>query len=96
MAQWRWSSPAGTADSGYRQSPVCIGRQADRVLCLDDLRDDRGELELVDENTGEVIDVVPGKRGSPQIFSPTESSDSSSRDCSPVRTREPASGRPTA
>ena len=23
------------------------------------LRDDRGELELVDENTGEVIDVVP-------------------------------------
>ena len=33
--------------------------EAERVLGLDDLRDDRGELELVDENTGEVIDVVP-------------------------------------
>ena len=32
--------------------------EAERVLGLDDLRDDRGELELVDENTGEVIDVV--------------------------------------
>jgi len=32
---------------------------AERVLGLDDLRDDRGELELVDKNTGEVIDVVP-------------------------------------
>ena len=32
---------------------------AERVLGLDDLRDDRGERELVDENTGEVIDVVP-------------------------------------
>jgi hypothetical protein len=30
------------------------------------------------------------------IFSPTDSSDSSSRDCSPVRTRDPASGRATA
>lgn len=29
------------------------------VLGLDDLRDDRGELELVDEDTGEIIDVVP-------------------------------------
>ena len=33
--------------------------EAERVLGLDDLRDDRGERELVDENTGEVIDVVP-------------------------------------
>jgi putative transposase len=33
--------------------------EAEHVLGLDDLRDDRGELELVDENTGEVIDVVP-------------------------------------
>jgi len=33
--------------------------EAERVLGLDDLRDDRGELELVDENTGEVIDMVP-------------------------------------
>lgn len=33
--------------------------EAERVLGLDDLSDDRGELELVDENTGEVIDVVP-------------------------------------
>jgi putative transposase len=33
--------------------------EAERVLGLDDLRDDRGELDLVDENTGEVIDVVP-------------------------------------
>jgi transposase InsO family protein len=33
--------------------------EAERVLGPDDLRDDRGELELVDENTDEVIDVVP-------------------------------------
>jgi putative transposase len=33
--------------------------EAERVLGLDDLRDDRGELELVEEYTGEVIDVVP-------------------------------------
>jgi putative transposase len=33
--------------------------EAERVLGLDDLHDDRGELELVDENTGEVIDVDP-------------------------------------
>jgi putative transposase len=33
--------------------------EAERVLGLDDLRDDRGELELVDENTGEVIDIAP-------------------------------------
>jgi DNA-binding HxlR family transcriptional regulator len=33
------------------------------------------------------------EEGSPQIFSPTDSSDSSSWDCSPVSTREPASGR---
>jgi putative transposase len=33
--------------------------KAERVLGLDDLRDDRGERELVDENTGEVTDVVP-------------------------------------
>lgn len=29
------------------------------VLCLDDLRADRGTIELVDETTGEIIDVVP-------------------------------------
>jgi len=33
--------------------------EAERVLGLDDMRVDRGELELVDENTGEVIDIVP-------------------------------------
>jgi putative transposase len=33
--------------------------EAERVLGLDDLRDDRGELELVEEYTGEVIDVDP-------------------------------------
>jgi putative transposase len=33
--------------------------EAERVLELDDLRADRGELELVDENTGEIVDVVP-------------------------------------
>jgi putative transposase len=33
--------------------------EAERVLGLDGLRDDRGELELVDENTGEIVDVVP-------------------------------------
>jgi hypothetical protein len=32
--------------------------EAERVLELDDLRADRGELELVDENTGEIVDVV--------------------------------------
>ena len=31
--------------------------EAERVLGLDDLRDDRGERELVDETTGEVIDI---------------------------------------
>src|SRR4249920_2302070 len=36
------------------------------------------------------------QEGSPQIFSPTDSSDSSNWDCSPVRTREPASGHATA
>jgi len=29
------------------------------VVCIDDLHTDRGELELVDEATGEIIDVVP-------------------------------------
>jgi hypothetical protein len=29
------------------------------VLCLDDLRADRGTIELVDETTREIIDVVP-------------------------------------
>ncbi len=33
--------------------------EAEGVLGLNDLRDDRGELDLVDENTSEVIDVVP-------------------------------------
>jgi hypothetical protein len=33
--------------------------EAERVLGRDDLRDDRGELALVDETTGEVIDMVP-------------------------------------
>lgn len=32
--------------------------EAERILGLDDLRDDRGEFELVDENTGEIIDIV--------------------------------------
>ena len=36
------------------------------------------------------------KRGSPQIFLPAGSGGSSGWDCSPVRTREPASGRATA
>lgn len=35
--------------------------EAERVLGLDDLRDDRGELEQVDEITGEVIDIVPAQ-----------------------------------
>ena len=33
--------------------------EAQRVLCLDDLRANRGTIELVDETTGEIIDVVP-------------------------------------
>ena len=32
---------------------------AERLLGLDDLRDDRGELARVDETTGEVIDLFP-------------------------------------
>jgi transposase InsO family protein len=32
--------------------------EAERVLCFDDLRD-KGELELADEDNGEIIDVVP-------------------------------------
>src|SRR2546426_6402375 len=35
--------------------------EAQRVLCLDDLRADRGTIELVDETTGEIIDVVPSR-----------------------------------
>ena len=34
-------------------------QHAEHLLQLEDLRSDRGEVELVDENTGEVIDVVP-------------------------------------
>ena len=33
--------------------------EAQRVLGPEDLRDDHGKLELVDETTGEIIDVVP-------------------------------------
>lgn len=33
--------------------------EAQRVLGLSDLREDRGELELVNETTGEIIDIVP-------------------------------------
>lgn len=65
----------GGRDAGQGRQPRKLGRAAaargalacldaavdesERVLGLGDLRDDRGELELVDENTGEVIDVVP-------------------------------------
>jgi len=33
--------------------------EAERVLGIDDLREDRGELELADEATGEIFDIVP-------------------------------------
>jgi transposase InsO family protein len=33
--------------------------EAERILGLDDLRTDRGTLDLVDETTGELIDTVP-------------------------------------
>jgi putative transposase len=33
--------------------------EAERVLGIDDLREDRGELEIADEATGEIIDIVP-------------------------------------
>lgn len=33
-------------------------REAERILDLDDLRDDRGTLELADDDTGEIIDIV--------------------------------------
>lgn len=50
-----------------------------RVLDLDDLRDDRGELELLDETTGELIDIVPARSPS----SPTTAAASAAR---PTRT----------
>ena len=59
---------------------------AERVLGLDDLRDDRGELELVDENTGEVIDVVPLRSPS----SPTTARAFAAR---PTNLRSPAMSR---
>jgi transposase InsO family protein len=43
-------------------APACLRAavaEAERILVFDDLRDDRGELELADEDTGEIIDVVP-------------------------------------
>ena len=76
--------------------------EAERALGLDDLRDDRGERELVDENTGEVIDVVPAPiavvsdNGSCFAARPTNlRSPAMSRCCA---TSGPASGarRPTA
>ena len=45
-----------------RDALACLhaaAAEAQRVLGLDDLRADRGELELVDETTGEIIDIVP-------------------------------------
>jgi putative transposase len=41
--------------------PACTPRvaEAQRVLQLQDLREDRGELDLVDETTGELLRTVP-------------------------------------
>jgi hypothetical protein len=42
--------------------PACLDAavaEAERILGPDDLRDDRGELKLVDETTGDIIDVAP-------------------------------------
>jgi putative transposase len=33
--------------------------EAERVLGFDDLRADRGEFDLIDEITGEILDIVP-------------------------------------
>ena len=46
--------------SGYPGSPVCMGRQAERVL-LSGLRDVRGELELVDETLVRSSTSCPGR-----------------------------------
>jgi putative transposase len=34
-------------------------QHAERILALDDLRSDRGEVDLVDETTGELLRTVP-------------------------------------
>ena len=60
--------------------------EAERVLGLDDLRDDRGERELVDENTGEVIAVVPA----PIAVVPTTARAFAAR---PTNLRSPAMSR---
>jgi putative transposase len=67
--------------------------EAERVLGLDDLKDDRGELELVDENSGEVIDVVPAPiavvcdNGSCFRGETCQSAPAMSRCCATSRTR---------
>jgi putative transposase len=38
---------------------IAAVRHAERLLDLDDLRDDRGEVDLVDETTGELLRTVP-------------------------------------
>ena len=54
--------------------------EAERVLGLDDLRDDRGERELVDENTGEVSRCCATSGPASGARRPTaSSSDSSAR-----------------
>jgi hypothetical protein len=40
--------------------------EAERVLGIDDLREDRGELELAAEATGEIIDIVPAPASAPR------------------------------
>jgi hypothetical protein len=69
--------------------------EAERVLGFDDLRDDRGELELAEEDTGEIVDVVPA----PIAVVPTTGHASAARLRrlpSPARTRCCATSAPAS
>ncbi|MFI5615383.1 integrase core domain-containing protein [Amycolatopsis sp. NPDC051903] len=57
--------------------------EAVSVLGLDDLRAERGELELVDETTGEIIDVVP-------VPTPSSLTTAPASVARPTRPRSPA------
>lgn len=50
--------PAGSAERSRHGNHAAVV-EAERVLGIEELRDDCGELALVDETTGEVIDMVP-------------------------------------
>jgi transposase InsO family protein len=51
-----------TATSRGKDALACLNtavREAERLLALEDLRTDRGTIELINDESGEIIDVVP-------------------------------------